>query len=93
MMVMDREGTAGRLAQWAAIGAVALTLIAGVVSVTRSVGEIQGQLDRNCRLIAALDRDVRILVLLHVEPPSAGGEGRVAEEISEILKKDGVDAC
>lgn len=82
-MVMARNGTAGRLGAWAAI---VLSAVAMIVAGVTYANEINGKLDRNCRILAAIQGNTRFLLLKHEPRSSDTG-------LRQIFKASAIESC
>ena len=61
------------IASWVGILAVLISAAAILVSAVQGLQAVDQQLDRNCRLIVQLDRDIRLFLLAHEQEGSAQG--------------------
>ncbi len=82
------SGLGGKLAAWAAVVAVGLTIAGGIYTTATTLSTLSEKSDRNCRLEVALDRDVRILVLLQAHDRDQRPNARLLEEALRALPSE-----
>lgn len=85
-MVMQKDGRVMR--DLTVIGSallVVLALIGAAYNVSVKVNSIDGKLDRNCRVLAAIQADARFLILEH--------SGSARGEFRQIFRNAAIESC
>lgn len=87
MAFESRAGVSRVLIAWLpAISAVAI-MIGWAYTTGQAISDVQGRLDRNCRILATIQADVRFIIVEHTAKRSD------AESFREIFKDSAIAAC